>query len=233
MQWRARSSGTRQASDVEIFGNTTQLVLDLGGVFFFAMSGALLAARKGFDIVGSYLLAAMTGLGGGVVRDLILGADPPAAFDQPIHLVPPAVATALVYFFFPHVSRFRQTLLLFDAGGLGLFCVTGAAKALSFGVNPVAAVALGVTTAVGGGLMRDVVAREVPSLFRHDDIYALPAVIGSVVATVMWSLDALMWATGLLAASIAIVLRVLAIWRGWRVPLAHSARHQAQPHDEL
>lgn len=210
---------------MQVFGDATQLVLDLGGVFFFAITGALLAARKGFDLVGSYLLAAMTGLGGGVVRDLILGDDPPAAFAQPIHLAPPAVATVLVFFFFPHVSRFRQTLLLFDAAGLGLFCVTGAAKTLSFGVNPVAAVALGVTTAVGGGLMRDVVAREVPNLFRHDDIYALPAVVGAVVATVLWNLDALTWGTGLLAAAVAFGLRVLAIWRGWGVPLAYSARH--------
>jgi uncharacterized membrane protein YeiH len=136
-----------------------------------------------------------------------------------------AIATALVYFFFPHVSRFRQTLLLFDAGGLGLFCVTGTAKALSFGVNSVAAVALGVVTAVGGGLMRDVVAREVPTLFRHDDIYALPAVLGAVVTTAMWHVDALNWATGLLAALIAVTLRVLAMWRGWVVPLAYGQGH--------
>jgi uncharacterized membrane protein YeiH len=213
---------------VQIYEDITHLILDLGGVFFFAVTGALLAARKGFDLVGSFLLAGMTGLGGGVVPGFIIGDQPPAAFDNPIYLAPVAVATAVVYFFFPHVSRFRRTLLLFDAAGLGLFCVTGAVKALSFGVHPVAAVALGVTTAVGGGLMRDVVAREVPNLFRHDDIYALPAVAGAIIVTVVWSIDQLTWATGLAASVIAFLLRVLALRRGWRVPLAYAARHDTQ-----
>lgn len=218
----------RHSGNVQIYGDTTHLVLDLAGVFFFAVSGALLAARKGFDLIGSYLLACLTGLGGGVIRDLLIADQPPAAFDNPVHLVPPAAATALVYFFAPHVSRFRQTLLLFDAGGLGLFCVTGAVKAMSFGVNSVTAVALGVTTAVGGGLMRDVVAREVPSLFRHDDIYALPAVAGAIIATVLWNADLLTWGTSLAASAVAFGFRVLAIWRGWRVPLAYSSRHDKQ-----
>jgi uncharacterized membrane protein YeiH len=204
------------------------LALDLLGVFAFALSGGLAAVRKGFDVVGSFLLAGMTGLGGGVVRDLIIGDQIPAAFDNPVYLAPPVAATALVYFFFPHVSRFRQTLLLFDAAGLGLFCVTGAVKALSFGAHPVTAVALGVTTAVGGGLMRDVVAREVPNLFRHDDIYALPAVAGAIIVTIVWSVDQLTWATGLGASVIAFLLRVVALWRGWRVPLAYAARHSIQ-----
>lgn len=76
--------------------------------------------------------------------------------------------------------------------------------------------------------MRDVVAREVPSLFRHDDIYALPAVVGAIIATVLWSADALTWGTSLAATAVAVGFRVLAIWRGWRVPLAYSTRRDKQ-----
>ena len=144
--------------------------LDLAGIFFFAVSGSLLAARKQFDIIGSLLLASIVSLGGGVIRDIILNTGPPAAFTNPAYLAPPVLATVLVYFLFSSVQRFTSLLILFDAGGLALFCITGTLKALSSGMNPVAAVLLGVTTAVGGGLLRDITANEVPQLFDPKDI---------------------------------------------------------------
>lgn len=217
---------------MQIYGDTTQLVLDLLGVFFFAITGALLAARKGFDVVASFLLAAMTGLGGGAVRDVLIGDHPPAALDQPIYLAPVVVAAATVYVFFPHVSRFRRTLLLFDAGGLGLFCVTGTVKALDYGAPTVSAIALGVVSAVGGGLIRDVVAREVPSVFRHDDIYALPAVVGAVVAAILANTDALYSLTGIAASTLTFVLRVAAIQFDWRAPLAYHKFSQPEPGEQ-
>ena len=155
--------------------------LDLAGVFFFAVSGSLLAARKQFDIIGSLLLASVVSLGGGVIRDIIINAGPPAAFTNPAYLAPPLLATVLVYFLFSSVQRFTSLLVLFDAGGLALFCITGTLKALAAGMNPVAAVLLGVTTAVGGGLLRDITANEVPQLFDPKDLYALPAFAGAVV----------------------------------------------------
>jgi uncharacterized membrane protein YeiH len=209
---------------VEIFPERTQLVLDLVGVFFFAVTGALLAARKGFDIVASTLLAGLTGLGGGVVRDVLINVRP-AAFEHPVYLVPVVLGVAVVYLYYPHVPRFRRTLLLFDAAGLGLFCVTGTVKALAADVPAVSAVLLGVTSAVGGGLLRDVVAREVPSLFRYDDIYALPAMVGATVAAVLWRLDALSVWTGVGASVLTFGLRALAVRYGWRAPLAY--RRQA------
>lgn len=223
---------------MRIYGEQTQLVLDLVGVFFFAVTGALLAARKRFDVVASFLLAGMTGLGGGIARDLLIGDVPPAAMAQPIHLVPVLVAAVVVYFFYPYVSRFRRTLLLFDAAGLGLFCVTGTVKALGFDVHPVTAVGLGVMTAIGGGLMRDVVAREVPSVFRADDVYALPAVVGAVLAAVLWHLDAL-WhfdtltaITGVAASAVTFALRAIALRRGWRAPLASGRAAHRTPEPE-
>jgi uncharacterized membrane protein YeiH len=195
------------------------LILDLLGVFFFAVSGSLLAARKGFDLVGSLLLASLAGLGGGVARDVIIDT-PPAAFSNPAYLVPPLLATVLVYFTVAGVERVKRVVVIFDAGGLALFCVTGTVKALEFGLNPVAAVLLGVTTGVGGGLLRDVVANEVPQLFDPRDIYALPAMLGAAVVALLVGAGWFNMFTGTAAASVVFVLRLLS-WRyGWRAPLA-------------
>lgn len=195
------------------------LILDLLGVFFFAVSGSLLAARKGFDLVGSLLLASLAALGGGVVRDLIIGTQP-AAFSNPAYLVPPVLATGLVFFLYSGVERASNLLILFDAGGLALFCITGTLKALTFGLNPVAAVLLGVTTGVGGGLLRDVVANEVPQLFDPRDVYALPAFLGAVLTAVLVGAGWFTVVTGAVVAGLVFTLRVCA-WRfGWHAPLA-------------
>lgn len=193
------------------------LALDLLGVFFFAVSGSLLAARKDFDLVGSVLLASLAGLGGGVVRDLVIDTVP-AAFSNPVYLVPPLLAAVLVYFLFAGVERASAPLVVFDAAGLALFCVTGTLKALEYGLNPVAAVLLGVTTAVGGGLLRDVVANEVPRLFDPRDVYALPAMLGAALTAVLSASGWFLLGSGIAVASLVFALRVLA-WRyGWHAP---------------
>lgn len=196
------------------------LILDLLGVFFFAVSGCLLAARKGFDIVGSVLLGSMVGLGGGVIRDIILNQGPPAAFSNQIYLVPPVAAAALVYFTVKNVQRSGRLLFVFDAGGLALFCVTGSLKALEAGMNPVAAILLGVTTAVGGGILRDITANDVPKVFDPKDLYAIPAFVGAALTTVMWHLEWLNLATGTVAAVVVFTLRLLSLRYGWHAPLA-------------
>jgi uncharacterized membrane protein YeiH len=204
------------------------LVLDLLGTFFFAISGCLLAARRGFDIVGSLLLGSLTGLGGGVVRDVIIGVAP-TAFARPVYIVPPVAAALLVYFLVQHVERFSRTLLVFDAGGLALFCITGAVKALDAGMNPVAAALLGVTTGVGGGLLRDVVANRDPQLFNPRDIYAVPALLGSASITALWYLGLFNPVAEVCVAAVVFTLRVLSLHYGWRIPHAAGSRHGAQP----
>ncbi|MDJ0321177.1 trimeric intracellular cation channel family protein [Pseudarthrobacter sp. PS3-L1] len=194
--------------------------LDLAGVFFFAVSGSLLAARKQFDIVGSLLLASIVSLGGGVIRDIIINAGPPVAFSNPAYLVPPLLATFLVYFLFSSVQRYTALLTLFDAGGLALFCITGTLKAISAGLNPVAAILLGVTTAVGGGLLRDITANEVPQLFNPRDLYAIPAFTGAALTTLLWSTGSFNAFTAFAVAFIVFSFRVLAWRRSWHVPLA-------------
>lgn len=202
---------------------TWGLAFDLLGTFFFAISGSLLAAQRGFDIVASLVLGSLTGLGGGVVRDLILGV-PPVAFAEPAHLIPPVVAAALVYFLSGPVQRYSRTLLVFDAGGLAVFCTTGAVAALDAGMNPVAAALLGATTGVGGGLLRDVVANRDPQLFNPNDLYAVPAILGSAAIVGLSALGWLGPVTLVLAAVAVFAFRVLSLRLGWRVPHAQQPR---------
>lgn len=200
------------------------LVLDLLGTFFFAISGSLLAARRGFDIIGSLILGSLTGLGGGVVRDLILDV-PPTAFHHPIYLAAPLAAALLVYFLYNAVERLPRTLLMFDAAGLGVFCTTGTVKALETGLNPVAAVLLGAATGIGGGLLRDIVANRDPSLFNPKELYAVPALLGATVIALVWTWGGYSFATAMLVAAGVFGMRVLSVRFGWRVPDAVAGWH--------
>ncbi len=154
------------------------LALELIGTFAFAVSGALLAAKKGVDIIGSLLLASLAGLGGGVIRDVILNEGVPTAFAAPQYLIPVVVAVTAVYVRAIREDRLRRTLLVFDAVGLSVFCVMGTSIAFAAGLNPVAAALLGLTTAVGGGILRDVVANEIPEIFNPKGVYAVPSDAG-------------------------------------------------------
>ncbi|TXS57016.1 trimeric intracellular cation channel family protein [Streptomyces sp. t39] len=212
----------------ELFTPSVQHALDLAGIFVFAISGALLAVRKNFDVFGIAVLAEVTALGGGLIRDLIIGAVPPAAFTDLGYFVTPLVATALVFFLHPHVERIQVGVNVFDAAGLGLFCVTGTTKAYEFGLGLTASAALGVATAVGGGVLRDVLANEVPSLLRWDrDLYAVPAIVGATMVVLCIRFDALNAASSGVAVVTAFVLRLLAMRYHWRAPRAWNRRSAA------
>lgn len=198
----------------------TLLILDLAGVFFFAVSGSLLAARRNFDIVGSLMLGSLVGLGGGVMRDLIIGQGVPQAFMNPVYLAPPVLAALLVFVHALGVQRYRRTLLVFDAAGLALFCVTGTQTALAAGLPPVSAALLGVTTAVGGGLLRDVVANEVPQVFNPNGVYAIPALLGAGLVSFFSALGVYNAVVGMSVAALVFTLRILSLRYGWRIPLA-------------
>lgn len=196
-----------------------EILPDLLGVFFFAVSGSLLAGRKGFDLIGSLLLGSLVGLGGGVARDLILGQSP-VAFTNPVYLIPPVLAALLVYFLYSSAEKIGRLLTVFDAAGLALFCITGSTKALEAGLNPVASALLGVTSAVGGGLLRDVVANEVPRLFSPHDIYAIPAFLCAALTTLCWLNCLLNLGTGVAIAVVVFVFRLVAWHFRWHAPLA-------------
>ncbi|MEU0676790.1 trimeric intracellular cation channel family protein [Streptomyces sp. NPDC006172] len=209
----------------QMFSPSVQHTLDLIGIFVFAISGALLAVRKNFDVFGIAVLAEVTALGGGIFRDVIIGAVPPAAFTDLGYFLTPLFAALLVIFLHPHVERIQTGVNVFDAAGLGLFCVTGTTKAYAYGLGLTASAALGLATAVGGGVLRDVLANEVPSLLRWDrDLYAVPAIVGSTIVVLCIRYDVIgPWASGG-AAVTAFVLRLLAMRFHWRAPRAWNRR---------
>ncbi|MFF1684270.1 MULTISPECIES: trimeric intracellular cation channel family protein [unclassified Streptomyces] len=213
---------------LELFTPSVQHGLDLIGIFVFAISGALLAVRKNFDVFGIAVLAEVTALGGGLFRDVIIGAVPPAAFTDLGYFLTPLVAAGLVFFLHPEVERTQVAVNIFDAAGLGLFCVTGTVKAYDYGLGLTASAALGLTTAVGGGVLRDIIANEVPSLVRWDrDLYAVPAIVGSTIIVLCIRFDALSAFSSGVAVITAFVLRLLAMRYHWRAPRAWHRRSSA------
>ncbi|MEV0093200.1 trimeric intracellular cation channel family protein [Streptomyces sp. NPDC050738] len=217
----------------ELFTPSVQHGLDIVGIFVFAISGALLAVRKNFDVFGIAVFAEVTALGGGLFRDMVIGAVPPAAFTDLGYFLTPLVAAAFVFFLHPEVERIQNAVNVFDAAGLGLFCVTGTTKAYEHGLGLTSSAAMGLATAVGGGVLRDVLANEVPSLVRWDrDLYAVPAIIGAAMVVLCIRFDMLNATTSGLAAVTAIVLRLLAMRYGWRAPRAWNRRSQAASTDE-
>ena len=197
------------------------ITLDLIGVFTFGISGALLAIQRDFDIVGIAILAVTTALGGGILRDLILGDSPPLAFDRWEYLAVALASAAVTFVAHPELKRITRTLLIFDAAGLALFSVSGTVKALDHGLAPIAAVLLGVTAAVGGGVLRDVIARETPELVRPgSELYAIPAMVGATAIAVAWELDAYEPALGAVIAAAVFGFRALALHHHWFAPRA-------------
>ncbi|GAA2400060.1 trimeric intracellular cation channel family protein [Streptomyces glaucosporus] len=210
---------------MDLFTPSVQHWLDLAGIFVFAISGALLAVRKNFDVIGMAVLAEATALGGGLIRDVLIGAVPPAALTDLGYLLTPLVATALVCFLHPQVERINRAVMVFDAAGLGLFCVTGTVKAHAYGLGPVASVAMGLATAAGGGVLRDVLANEVPSLLRWDrEIYAVPALVGATAVALLIHTGLLDAVTSALSAALAFGLRLLALRYNLRAPRAWHRR---------
>ncbi|MER6528749.1 trimeric intracellular cation channel family protein [Streptomyces sp. NPDC001508] len=209
----------------QLFGPSVQHTIDVVGIFVFAISGALLAVRKNFDVFGIAVLAEVTALGGGLFRDLVIGAVPPAAFTDLGYFSTPLLAALLVIFLHPQVERIQVAVNVFDAAGLGLFCVAGTTKAYAYGLGLTASAALGLATAVGGGVLRDVLANEVPSLLRWDrDLYAVPAIVGAALVAVCLRYGVLNTFTSGLAALTAFVLRLLAMRFHWRAPRAWNRR---------
>ncbi|MEV0258945.1 trimeric intracellular cation channel family protein [Streptomyces sp. NPDC050732] len=212
----------------DLFTPSVQHALDIVGIFVFAISGALLAVRKNFDVFGIAVLAEVTALGGGLFRDLVIGAVPPAAFTDLGYFITPLFAAALVFFLHPEVERTQLAVNVFDAAGLGLFCVAGTTKAYDYGLGLTASATLGLMTAVGGGVLRDIVANEVPSLVRWDrDLYAVPAIVGATMVALCIHFEQLTGFTSGLAAVTAFTLRLLAIRYHWRAPRAWNRRSTA------
>lgn len=202
--------------------NDAIVTLDLAGIFVFALTGGLLAVRKHLDIFGVLVLASVTGLGGGIIRDVLIGDIPPASIDDWRYLLVPIVAGLLVFRFPSFLSRLEHPITTFDAAGLALFCTAGALKAADYGLGFVPAALMGLITAIGGGVLRDVMTGRVPVVLRSE-IYAMPAFAGAAVAI---GLDEV-GATTAVAATVAFLVcfgwRMLAVRRQWNAPRAYTS----------
>jgi uncharacterized membrane protein YeiH len=193
-------------------------VLDLVGIFVFGITGALVGVRKKLDVFGIQVLALVTGLGGGFIRDVLIGETPPAALQDWRYLVVPVAAGLLTFFLHPGIGRLERLVNIFDAAGLALFCVTGALKAVNAGLSPFSAALLGTISAIGGGVIRDLLSGRVPVVLRSE-IYATSAFLGAGIVVVAAALeyDAL-WVP-YFGALTCFTIRLLAIRRGWNAPL--------------
>jgi uncharacterized membrane protein YeiH len=164
------------------------------------------------------VLAGVTGLGGGFLRDVLIGDIPPAALSDWRYLMVPVAAGLITFVFHPAVGRVERLVTIFDAFGLALFCVTGALKALEYGLGPVPAALMGLVTAIGGGIARDLLADRVPEVFRGE-LYAIPALAGSVVVVVLDGLGQRTLVVALAGAGVCLTWRLLALRLHWRAPL--------------
>jgi uncharacterized membrane protein YeiH len=210
--------------DTAQFGSHAEYVLEIVGIVAFALSGAVLAIRKDFDVVGIVFLAGAAALGGGVVRDVLIGSVPPAAFRNLDYLLTPIAVGLVAALVHEVIDRIHRSILFFDAVGLALFTVNGTLLARNAGLSPVPAALLGVTTGVGGGLIRDVVARDTPLVVRRDsEIYAIPAALGALVVAFADSHGVYGPAVGIPAAALILGLRMAALGFGWRAPGARRS----------
>ena len=197
------------------------LVLDLAGTFAFALNGALTAVRTAhLDIVGVITLGMITAVGGGILRDVLLGALPPATFVDWRYLAVAATGGLIAFLFSRWLTRVRNPIDVLDAAGLSLFAVTGAGKALELGVGPAQAIILGAVTGVGGGTLRDVLIRQVPSVLSSG-LYAIPALVGAalfVVADRVGVQDVLGIPVALGAAVVCFLIRMVGLHFGIDAP---------------
>jgi uncharacterized membrane protein YeiH len=202
------------------------LALDLAGTLVFAVNGALTgleAAR--LDIVGMVTLGMVTALGGGILRDLLIGAVPPAAFSYWPYLAVAAGGALLAFFFSRALRRFALPIVFLDAAGLSLFCVTGATKSLQYGLGAVPAVLLGAVTAVGGGTIRDVLVRRVPTVLTSgSSLYAIPALVGAAIVVTAVRTGVYGVPTALGAAVACFVIRAAGIRYNINAPVAPELR---------
>lgn len=198
------------------------LVLDLIGTFAFALNGALTAIRYAkLDVVGVLTLGVITAIGGGIVRDVVIGATPPPGFADWRYLAVAGAGALAAFLFGYKMSRLSMPINLLDAAGLALFAVTGSSKAMAAGIGPVPAALLGVTTAVGGGTIRDVMIQRVPVIMRGE-LYAIPALLAATITVVCWELGVYGAASAIAAAVACWLLRMLSVFRGWHAPAPRS-----------
>jgi uncharacterized membrane protein YeiH len=195
------------------------LVLDLVGTFVFALSGATAGIKRRVDLFGLLVLSFTAASAGGIARDLLIGAVPPAALSDWRYLAVSLLAGVITFYWYGVINRLHSPVLVFDAVGLAFFAVSGAQKALVYGLDPVMAALLGMLTGIGGGMVRDVLLAEIPTVLRAE-IYAVAALAGAAVVVLGHLLALPSVATTIVGAVLCFALRMVAIRRGWKLPVA-------------
>jgi uncharacterized membrane protein YeiH len=198
--------------------DTMVTVTDLAGVLLFAVEGASAAVLGHLDLFGMMVLAFVSALGGGIIRDVLIGAVPPAALRDWRYGVTAFIGAALVFFLYSVVAEVPSNLLMIlDAAALSLFAIAGAEKALMFDINPFIAVMLGTITAVGGGTLRDILLAQVPRVLESH-IYAVAAMAGAAVMVIGVHLKLPRNLMAILGGVTCFVLRVTSVWQHWNLP---------------
>jgi uncharacterized membrane protein YeiH len=200
---------------------TLILVLDLCGTLAFALSGAMAGIRRRLDVFGVLVLSFAASTFGGIGRDVLIAAIPPAALVDWRYLAVSLAAGVIAFFWSSLIEKLRNPVRLLDAAGLAFFAVSGTQKALAFGLSPVMAALLGMLTGVGGGIARDVLLAEIPAVLRSD-LYAVAALSGAAIVAGGGVLNMPPVITALFGGLICFALRILAIRRGWRLPVARG-----------
>ncbi len=195
------------------------LAFDLIGTFVFALSGGVLAVRKRLDLFGVLVLSCAAAVSGGIVRDVLIGAHPPASLADWRYLVMAMVAGLVTFRWNGLIERLSNPVQLFDAAGLALFAVLGTAKALAFGLSPFAAMLLGMVTGIGGGIARDVLVARVPVVLQSE-LYAMAALVGGGVVALAPILHLPQQPAMVIGALACFGLRYMALRHGWRLPVA-------------
>jgi uncharacterized membrane protein YeiH len=198
------------------------IVLDLIGIFVMAITGALDGVKKHLDFFGVVVIAVVSALGGGLVRDVLLGATPPAALLDWRYLVMPLPAALIAFRRSDRVVRATEPLMVLDAIGLGLFAVAGTRKSLDAGLSGLASIGIGMIAAVGGGLVRDVLLREIPRTLRPSEPYALAALFGTLVVVGADGAGLPQSGAALAGAAVVFAVRMVGQRRQWRTTTAPS-----------
>ena len=192
-------------------GTHAVLALDLLGTVTFALNGAMTASRRvRLDIVGVLSLGIITAIGGGLIRDVLLGATPPAAFQHWYYLAAAGAGAGAAWVIARPGRMLNRAIVVLDAIGLSVFCVTGAHKAVELGLQPVPAILLGAITAVGGGTIRDVLVRDVPSVLTSE-LYAIPALVGAAIAVLAGGTGAAAVPAAVVGAVVCFGIRMLGV----------------------
>lgn len=219
---------------LEGFDPTLLLVLNLVGTFVFGLSGGMAGVRKRLDLFGAVVLAVAVGIAGGTIRDILIGI-PPATFRDWRYLAVAGGAGLVTSLFHPAIDRLQRPIEALDAAGLALFCVTGAATAVAHRVGVAEATILGAITGIGGGMLRDILVREIPAVLRGG-LYAIPALVGAGIVVGAYSAGDHTLLFPIVGVVVCFVMRMAGLRYGWdlpgaadvaitRMPRLHGRRH--------